>query len=85
MHYIQLRNWNNCDLLHPLIYEYFRKYKFVNMVSVKNANQSNSINTSRKKTNDMFTIKLPFCYYTVKLIECMISKMINDLKLHQFD
>ena len=28
--------------------------------------------TIEKKTNDILTIKLPFCYYTVKLIECMI-------------
>ena len=49
MHLYTTCNCNNCDLLNPLMYEFFRKYKFVNMVSVKNANQSNSINTNQWK------------------------------------
>ena len=36
--------------------------------------QISLILTNERKTNDMLTIKLPFCNYTVKLIECMIEK-----------
>ena len=46
---MQLCNWKNCVLLHPLIYEFFQKYKFIIMVRVKNANQSNFINTDQWK------------------------------------
>ena len=59
------------------MYEFFRKYKFVNIVSVKNANQSNSINTNQwKKTNTMLTIKFPFHYYIIKLIKYMMSNYL---------
>ena len=34
-----------------------------------------------KKTNDMLTIKLFFCYYTIKIIEFMIvlRKILSDI------
>ena len=32
-----------------------------------------SLILTEKKTNGMLTIKLSFCYYTIKLIECMVA------------
>ena len=58
------------------MYEFFRKYTFVNMVSVKmQISQIPLILSNERKTNGLLTFKLSFCYYTVKLIECMIGKL----------